>query len=432
MPQVWLRSRGRRAAALLIGLLVLGGCALGILRWLMARQARSAWDRGVLERALRLESDDAILHHRLGQWEEFTLAEGDLGRALLHYRRATELNPYESQYWLDLSDALLLSGDRAAAEAAVEKALGADPHTPETLWRLGNFWLRAGQPTRAFAFFRQVLLADPTLTGPVIQASHRTLGDPDIILREVLPAQPAFLIAYLRFLVRERELPAAARVWRALVALHQPFQVQDVLFYVDYLLGSREAAAAQEAWRDLQTLRLLPARPTPSGTAGEELLHNAALDEPILNGGFDWRVAPQPHVVVTLGEGRQGETPPAIVLRFSGEDNVDYRNFFQYVAVEPNTRYRFQAWVSTEGITTDSGPRLEVADAYDSRVPAARSPELVGTNPWTRLQVEFLTGRETRLVRVGLTRLPSNRVESRIAGTVRAGEFSLQKMGRSS
>lgn len=428
MAQVLLRSRGRRALALLIGVLVLGGGSLGILRWLVARQARSAWDRAALERALRLESDDALLHHRLGQWEEFSLAEGDLQRALLHYRRATELNPYESRYWLDLGDARLLSGDSAGAEAAMEKALRADPRTPETLWRIGNFWLRARQPARAFPYFRQVLLNDRSLILPVIQTSHRALGDPEIILREVLPAQPLFLIPYLRFLVREHETPAAARVWQVLVGVHQPFEAQQVLFYVDYLLATHEAAQAEKAWRDLQGLRLLPVDPPTPGAAGPELLHNAMLRAPILNGGFDWRVVTHPRVVVTLGPGRQGEDPPAVTIRFSGEDNLHYRHFFQYVVVEPRTRYRFQAWVSTEEVTTDSGPRLEMADAYDPQVPVAYSPELVGTDPWTQLQVEFVTGPQTRLLRVGIVRLPSQRLENRIGGTVRAAEFSLRRV----
>ena len=432
MAQVSLRSRGRRALALVIGLLILGGGALGILGWFLARQAYSVWDRAALERAVHLESDDAFLHRRLGQWEEFSLAEGDLQRALLHYRRATELNPYESRYWLDLADALLLSGDSAGAQAAVEKALRADPRTPETLWRMGNFWLRAGQPARAFPYFRQVLLNDPSLLWQVIQTSHRALGDADIILRDVLPAQPVFLITYLRYLVRERQASAAARVWQTLVAVHQPFEAQQVLFYVDDLIATREVMPAQKAWRELQALRLLPADPQAPGAAGDELLHNPALRAPILNGGFDWRVVPHSHVVVTLGAGRQGEVPPAVAIRFSGEDNLHYRHFFQYVVVEPNTHYRFRAWVSTEGITTDSGPRLEMADAYDLQAPVALSPELVGTNPWTQLQVEFKTGPRTRLLQVGITRLPSHRLESQIRGTVRAGEFSLEKGGRGS
>lgn len=426
MPLVLLRSVRHRALTLVLGLLVLGGSAAGILRWFQASRARSSWDRATLERAARLESDNAFYQHRLGQWEEFSLAEGDLERALVHYRRATELNPYESSYWLDWAEALQLTGKTAEAEAALARALQVDPRTPRTLWRVGNFWLRSPEPSRAFPHFRRLLLTDPTFSLPVIQAGHRALGRPEILLREVLPAQPRFLLAYLRYLVRHREEKAAGRVWQALVGLGQAFDPKQAFFYLDELIRTRELPRAVAAWSDLNVLGLLPGQ----GRTRDELLYNADLRAPILNSGFDWRVEPVRHVGVTLGAGRQGEQPAAVVVRFSGEHNLRYRHFFQYVVVEPKTRYRFGAWLSTEGISTDSGPRLEIADADNPQAAVARSPSLVGTNDWRHEQVEFVTGPETRLLRVGIARLPSRRLDNRIRGSVRASEFSLRAVRR--
>jgi hypothetical protein len=115
-----------------------------------------------------------------------------------------------------------------------------------------------------------------------------------------------------------------------------------------------------------------------------------------------------------------------VVLEFSGEDNLSCRCFHQLVLVQPNTLYRFEAWVKTEGITTESGPRLEVADAYSAGPPPAYSPSLVGTSDWQLLTVNFRSGLQTRLVRVALVRLPSARLHGRFAGTVRATEFSFR------
>lgn len=402
--------------------------AVGIVNRMQAARALSSWDRETLERAVRLESDNAGYRHRLGQWEEFSLRGGELPRALGHYRRATELNPYESIYWLDLAEALLLAGESGEAEAALAHALRVDPHTPNTLWRAGNFWLRAGQPARGFPYFRQVIRADPALAAAVIQASHRALGDVDTVLREIVPRQPDLLVLYLRQLVRFGEPAAAARVWEALVVLGRPFRPREVLSYLDTLIQAHELTAALNAWQDLKGLRLLSAADAVPG----ELLHNPELRAPILNGGFGWRVQRLPHVGVTLGAGRHGPQPPAVVIQFSGEENLHYRNFFQYVPVEPATRYRFQAWLRTEEISTDSGLRLELADAFDPRGPHAASEQVVGTQGWRRLQVELVTGPHTRLLRAGIVRPPSRRLENRIRGVVRATEFSLQAVGRSS
>ncbi|MFQ5777829.1 MAG: tetratricopeptide repeat protein [Terriglobia bacterium] len=428
LHRVVLATGGRRALALLLGLAALAAVAVGIANRMWAARALSSWDRETLERAVRLEGDNAGYRHRLGQWEEFSLSGGELRRALADYQRATELNPYESIYWLDLAEALLLAGDGAEAEAALAHALQVDPHTPNTLWRAGNFWLRAGQPARAFPFFRQVIHAQPSLAAAVIQASHRALGDVNILLREVVPRRPDLLVLYLRQLVRFGEPVAAARVWEALVALGRPFRPREVLSYLDSLIRAHELTAALQAWQDLERLRLLSAADAAPG----ELLHNPDLRAPILNGGFGWRVQRLPHVGVTLSAGRHGPQPPAVVIQFSGEDNLHYRNFFQYVPVEPATRYRFQAWLRAEEITTDSGLRLELADAYDARAPRAASEQVVGTQGWRQVQVELVTGPHTRLLRAGIVRRASRRVENRIRGVVRATEFSLQAVGRGS
>ena len=425
MPRFVLVSRAHRALALLVGLAALGAGVLGVLRWFEGARGREAENKAALERALASAPDDARLHHRLGQWEQFSLADGDFQQALAHFRRATELNPHESAYWLDLADARLLAGDAAAAEAAAQKALQVDPRTPRTLWRVGNFWLRTAEPARAFPYFRRVLETDPQLTPLVVQVCHRTFRDPEILVRELLPPEPPFLLAYLRQLAREgeAEAPATVRVWEKLVGLGRPFEVRDVLFYLDYLIRTRHLPEAVKAWGDLRRRGLLP-----GPAAGPELLHNPDLRAPILNGGFDWRIEPVAHVGVTLGPGRQGEQPPAVVIRFSGEDNLYYHGFYQYVAVEPNRRYRFQAWLRTENITTESGPRLEVNDVYDGGRVLGGSPGMVGTSEWAREQVEFRTGPQTRLVRAGMARLPSRRLASQIRGAVLVSEFSLQPL----
>lgn len=425
MPQLSFQTTGRRLLALAAGLAVLGVAAAGILRGYQAGQARAAWDAYALQRAVHLEPDNAAGWHRLGRWEELSLAEGNLQRAREHYREATRLNPYDSRYWLDLANLLAVAGAPREAEAAVAQALRVDPHTPSTLWAAGNFWLRSAEPHRSFPYLRAALEADPGLAPALIQSCHNAVRDPDILLREVLPARPRFLLVYLWLLVRQDETTGAARVWQALVQTGRDFTAEQALFYVDYLIDSGDADSALQAWNDLKRLKLVP-----EASGAEELLYNAGLGQAPLNGGFDWRVLEHPDVSVTQSNGRPGSAATAVVIRFLGEDNLYYRHFFQHVPVAPNTRYRFEAWVSSENISTESGPRLEVYEPQNSAVPPAYSAALVGSNDWRPLAVELTTGPRTRLVRVGIVRLPSQRVDNRIRGVARATEFSLRQVGR--
>ncbi|MFQ5723306.1 MAG: tetratricopeptide repeat protein, partial [Terriglobia bacterium] len=303
-----------------------------------------------------------------------------------------------------------------------------DPRTPETLWRAGNFWLRAGEPARAYPYFHRALAAQPNLAPLVAQVSHRLLGDPDLVLRQALPAQPRFFLVYLRYLLTIEDNAAAARVWDRLVEQGGSFPVRQGLFYLDSLIGHQQASEAEKVWNDLKRLGLVAGgSSSPEG----ELLHNSDLRQPILNGGFGWRAVGVANVNLSRGPARPGSQTPALVIRFVGDENLDYRHFFQYVLVEPNRRYRFQAWMSTEEITTESGPRLEVAELGRGGG-VERSPGLVGSNDWVLEQVELTTGPQTRLLRVGIVRLPSRRVSNHIRGTVRASEFSLRRLERGS
>ncbi len=232
------------------------------------------------------------------------------------------------------------------------------------------------------------------------------------------------MLAYLRHLVAVNQAEDAARVWQALVGLERPFELRPALAYVDFLIRTGQVGEAEKAWSDLKRVELLAGHTAPR--AEGERLHNPRLQHPVLNGGFGWRVLPAPGVSAALGAGPEGQDASALVLSFQGQENLHYRQFFQFVPVEPNRRYRFQAWLRTENITTESGPRLEVADAdlHSGRV--ARSPGLVGTHDWVLEQAEFEAGPDTRLLRVGLVRLPSRRVSNQIRGTVRAARFSLR------
>jgi hypothetical protein len=80
---------------------------------------------------------------------------------------------------------------------------------------------------------------------------------------------------------------------------------------------------------------------------------------------------------------------------------------------------RLQAFMRTEGISTDSGPRLEVRDAYDAAALDQFTESLTGTTTgWDSLLLDFRTGPRTSLLIVTLARLPSRKFDNLIAGKV--------------
>ena len=152
---------------------------------------------------------------------------------------------------------------------------------------------------------------------------------------------------------------------------------------------------------------------------GENLITNGDFEDEMLKMGFGWRIEPAEGVYAGLDTVDYHSPSHSLLVQFSGNSNINYHGIYQYVKVNPNTSYRLQAYLKTEGITTDSGPRLEVRDAYDASALAKFTDDLTGSsNGWTSLLLDFKTGPKTELLVVSLRRLPSQKLDNLIAGKV--------------
>ena len=103
-----------------------------------------------------------------------------------------------------------------------------------------------------------------------------------------------------------------------------------------------------------------------------------------------------------------------------------YHEVYQFVKVSPGQSYRLQAFMKTQDITTDSGTRLEVHDAYNASALSRVTDDLTGTSDgWTSLLLDFTTGPKTALIVVGLVRLPSKKLDNLISGKVWLDDLQL-------
>jgi hypothetical protein len=129
--------------------------------------------------------------------------------------------------------------------------------------------------------------------------------------------------------------------------------------------------------------------------------------------------------VVSLDSQDAFEGARALRIEFNGKRNLDYSHIFQYVAVQPNTRYRFFGAIRVKGVTTDSGPRFQVFDAFDPGNLFQSTENIVGTSGWSSQRIELKTKSETRLLVVRLARPPSNKLDNQISGTVWIDQVTL-------
>jgi len=113
-------------------------------------------------------------------------------------------------------------------------------------------------------------------------------------------------------------------------------------------------------------------------------------------------------------------------LTFTVPSNAEYEPVFQDVAVEPFKSYVLEALVRSEGITSDSGPRLRVVDLVRPEALNVSTPQTVGTTSWHAIEVKFSTGADTRFIQVFIWRPRGLAFPSQISGTFWLDEVSLK------
>jgi hypothetical protein len=367
-----------------------------------------------LQRAVRLDPWNAEFRYHLGRY--YALVARDPGAAIEPYRAAVGLDPFSARYWFDLASAYQVSGDTSNQSSALEQAIRADPTTPDVAWEAGNFYLVQGDDEKALREFRVVLQNEPTLADPAIQFCWRIKPDVGALLRDVIPARPEAYLAFLGLLMRTEETAGTAKVWAAMMATPQPFELRYANSYLQYLLNHKDVDQARLVWQQAAPRYGLSAY-LPSG---RNLIVNGDFSLDVLNGGFDWQYEKQQSVTLTLDPSDFHGGHRSLLLTFDGPGVTD-AGIRQFVAVQPNTSYDFSAYYKNGEIEGAGGPHFTIQDAYTRNV-FYDSDELKEAGFWKSIHGEFTTGADTKLVILHVRRLPEG---SPIRGKLWVDDFRL-------
>jgi hypothetical protein len=314
-----------------------------------------------------------------------------------------DLNPYESQYWLDLANAYQVAGHIDEQAQSVEQAVEVDPTTPNVAWAAANFFLIQGNLGKALPCFRTVLANDPDAVDSTLQICWRATGDANQVFDQALPRRPDLYLSFLHLLVAKQEVASAKSAWDHLIGLQQTFPPKLAFPYFRLLLAKQEVTAAKTAWEQLAQVdhEIQPYLPSP-----ENLIVNGGFEENLLNGGFDWWYESNPHVALALDADRFFGGTRSLSVTFDGRNAPD-AGIAQLIPVKPDTDYEFSAESRTQDIDSASGPRFAITDAYNTTVSYVLTDDLLGTNPWHRQQARFHTGPGTNLLFLKVIREPA-------------------------
>jgi len=198
---------------------------------------------------------------------------------------------------------------------------------------------------------------------------------------------------------------------------------------------------------------------SPGERENSNLIYNGNFEQPLLNAGFDWRIQPQRYVAISFvpSEGVARAVKPALsaaeeskpaqsngaletgnrkpetvlgkrslLLRFTVPDNSDYEPVHQLVPVVPGQTYLLSAFVRSEAITSDSGPRLRVTDPKCPACLNVETEDATGSSPWRQVSQQFQAGPETEVVRVSVWRPHGRSFPMDISGRFWVDDVSLR------
>jgi tetratricopeptide repeat protein len=417
------KDAGRRwailCAALIISGIMIEEAARFGLSWYWGRSAEiSQHIRGA-----ELISGDADAWHYLGQSLQYNFDESDPAEEIAYFLRSAEMDPRSADNWMDLAAAYETNGDVAAAQAAFEKARRDYPISARVAWNYGNFLLRQGRTDEGLKEIRRAILTDPTLTSMAIGDVWRFSPDANLILHGLLPDDASAYWQSLDFFGGIHDAQAGLATWESLMQHTSwwPLELKRTFPFLDELIAEGRDEDAEAVWRQALNASHWPEDPS----FGDSVIWNGGFEAEIADGGLDWRIVPTPGALVSPDTSVIHSGARSLRVSFTGGMNLDYMGVHELVPVQPETVYELQAYLRTEGITTESGTCFEVADPLRRQAGNFLTAALTGTNSWTPVRVAVKTLPETHFLDVRLRRIPSRLFDNKLAGTVWVDDVTL-------
>jgi tetratricopeptide (TPR) repeat protein len=370
--------------------------------------------------AAQIEPGNGDYWYKLGFNRQWDLNDTDASQVITYLRHAVTIDPRSANYWMALAGAYESAGELPEAREAFHTALQDYPSSAEAHWRFGSFLLRQGETAQAYAEIHFALQIDPRLIPLAISRVWPATHDAEALLNDVLPNSEDSQQQALEAFSYDDQVDPALAVWKHMVTAREAIPIQAVFPLENILLGANRADDAREVWR-----QALAASGHPDeAQTGNSLVFNGGFEYDATNGGLDWHLVPTPGVTYDYDTANAHSGKRALRLTFDGEQNPNLASVYQTVTVRPNTRYHFEGYIRTSGVTTESGVRFFIEFAGANQPPLTLD-SFTDTHPWEKQSADFTTAPDEHVVVVRLYRAKSVRFSNNLAGTAWVDDISV-------
>lgn len=353
MDRKFPRAFGRRVAALLLAAAFLAAA------WWVLRLARADFEfrHGTEEGARRA----AALVPGNARYQAGRTDWGSPER-LRDLQTAVTLNPFYAEAWIELGLLAEARGAFREAERYLLEAARVDRGFGPR-WTLANYYFRRQDPDKFWEWARRALEMNPSDPTPLYRLCWLLEADGERILDRAVPPAGEQLAHYLRFLMRERRLPEAARAGLRLLDAGGRARRTLLVDLCEQLVTGGEVEAAVSLWNGM----------VDRGLLGYERLDpergpwvaSPNLAAPPLGRAFDWRLPPVEGILTGPQAGG------GLRIRLSGRQEESCELAAAYAPVRPGACYRLEYRYATAGLPRESGLRWRIADPFHKEEIAA-------------------------------------------------------------
>lgn len=390
-----------------------------VLSYSSIRNARAVYYAGLntregFEHAARLEPGNAQNWYLLGRYWQYNLENPDNQKAIVAYRTALDFDPRFVDSLVELGTTYELEGNVPAARDAFLRAKNAYPLSAEIAWRYGNFLLRQGETDAAFTEIRHSVERDPKRGAEAFSRCLRV--DPDIadVLDRIIPPSGAIYAEIVHDLIADNQIEGALKVWGRLVALHPKLSIFETYPLVNALLQAKRFDEASRVWDQAVEFAGVSQVRNPPNSA----IWDGSFEADVPSVGFAWNFQSNHNgVQIARDSSEKHSGKRSLRIMFDGDSNINFLDVCQNAVVQPSTKYRFSAWIHTSGLSSDEGLRFRLANIGAGQATSARTPEVHGSTPWTRVDLDWTTQNDERVVQVCTARVPSEKSGADILGT---------------
>jgi len=346
--------------------------------------------------------------------------EEDVQEAIALFRRVLQRDSQDPYRWADLGEAFLEAGQKEEARHCYGQVLALAPRSAPFLLRVANFYFQIGENKKALPITARILTLIPDYDSIIFSEYARLVDHVEDVLRYGLPQDRRAAESWVQFLIQARRLDDAQRTWDWVAGRGY---ANDALAgeFVEFLIRQGHPDSAASAWA-----RYLGTR---SGDYGKSTyLFNGGFESEPAQSPFDWNLASTQGVEVSRDLTTAWSGKYSLRISFTGTQNLDFAAASQLAFVKPGP-YRFQAFIRSEGLTTDQGIRFRISDAEAPARLDVIFGQFTGTRPWSAVEQAFVVSPETRLLQVQVIRKPSLKFDNKVAGTAWIDELRLEPMG---